>query len=126
MKKDISNREDIDRLMHLFYNRLLEDASISYIFTDVAKIDLETHIPHIADFWESVLFLRNVYKNNPVRIHMELNRKTPLLPEHFKTWLAHFDRAVDELFEGSVAILAKERAQSIATVMQIKMLQQSQ
>ncbi len=124
MKRDIANREDIDLLMKVFYRRLLEDNSINYIFTDVVKIDIETHIPVIADFWESILFNRNIYHNNPMKIHLEMQTKTPLLKHHFDTWLGYFNTTVDEMFEGSVASKAKERALSIATVMQIKISQQ--
>lgn len=125
MKKDITNREDIDLLMHSFYKKLLDDNTINYIFTDVVKIDIETHIPVIADFWESILFHRNVYHNNPMKIHFDIQNKTPLLKHHFDTWLHYFNSTINELFEGSVAIMAKERAVSIATVMQIKIAQQT-
>ena len=123
MKKDIDNREDIDLLMNVFYGKLLKDDSINYIFTDVIKINIKTHIPVIADFWESILFNRNCYQNNPMKIHLDIQNKTPLLKHHFDTWLGYFNTTVDELFEGSIASKAKERALSIATVMQIKIAQ---
>ena len=124
MKKDIADRKDIDMLMNVFYEKLLKDDTINYIFTDIVKIDIKTHIPIIADFWESILFGRNVYNNNPMKIHLEIHNKTPLTKEHFNTWLSYFDSSVDELFEGSVALKARQRALSIATTMQIKIAQQ--
>ena len=124
MKKDIGNREDIDLLMNVFYEKLLKDDSINYIFTDVIKINIKTHIPVIADFWESILFSSISYSNNLMKIHLDIQNKTPLLKHHFDTWLGYFNSTVDELFEGSVALKAKERALSIATVMQIKIAQQ--
>ena len=120
MKNDISTREDIELLLYNFYNRILKDNSISYIFTDVAKLDIKKHIPVIADFWEDILFNKRMYTNNPMKIHLDLNEKTPLLKQHFDTWLHHFTVAVDELFEGQKSLLAKQRARSVATVMQIK------
>ncbi|MBL7708386.1 MAG: hypothetical protein JNJ86_04910, partial [Chitinophagaceae bacterium] len=54
MKKDITSREDLLILVTLFYEKLLADDSISYIFTDVAKIDLSHHLPVLVDFWDSV------------------------------------------------------------------------
>ena len=122
-KKDIETREDIELLMHTFYERLLADERISYIFTDVAKLDIKTHIPVIADFWESVLLNKNVYHNNAMKIHMDLNDKTPLSKEHFTVWLTHFTETTDELFEGAKALLAKQRAKSVATLMEIKIAQ---
>lgn len=124
MKKDIEDRKDIELLMNTFYKKLLADNTISYIFTDVIKLNMETHIPIIADFWESILLHKNVYHNNPIKIHLDMNRKTPLLKHHFDTWVRNFNDSVDALFEGSVASMAKERALSIATVMQIKIAQQ--
>jgi hemoglobin len=57
--------------------------------------------------------------------HMNLHQKSPLEKHHFETWLGYFKQTVDELFEGEKAFLAKERATSIATVMQIKIKQLS-
>lgn len=126
MKKDIVDRKDIERLLKAFYEKLLADDTISYIFNEVVKIDVETHLPVITDFWESILFERNVYSNNPMKIHLEIQNKTPLLKHHFDTWLNYFTSTIDELFEGSIASKAKERALSIATVMQIKIAQRKQ
>jgi hemoglobin len=123
MKKDITSRQDIELLMNNFYEKLLADPAINYIFTQVAKLDIKTHLPVIADFWESVLLNNNVYHNNAMKIHMNLNEKTPLLRSHFDVWLQHFTDTVDQLFEGTVALLAKQRAASVATVMQIKIAQ---
>lgn len=125
MEKDISNRDDIDLLMRVFYEKLLADKSISYIFTDVAKIDIHEHLPVIGNFWESVLLHNNVYHNNTMKVHLDLNTKSPLLKSHFDTWLKHFSATVDELFEGPIALLAKQRATSVATMMQITIAQRS-
>lgn len=121
--KDITARADIELLMNAFYKKLLADENISYIFTDVAKIDIKTHIPVITDFWESVLLNKNIYHNNTMKIHLELNDKMPLTKNHFDIWLSHFTTTIDELFKGDIALLAKQRAKSVATVMQIKIAQ---
>jgi hemoglobin len=123
MKNEISSRDDITRLMNIFYDRLLADESISYLFTDVAKINIQEHIPIIVDFWESVLFRSDTYRKNAMQPHMALHAKSPLKKEHFDTWLYHFHGTVDALFEGEKAFQAKERATSIATLMQIKINQ---
>jgi len=60
MKKDISNRDDLLKLLTLFYNKLLADKSISYLFTDIAKIDLSHHLDILVNFWDSVLFQNDV------------------------------------------------------------------
>ena len=123
MKKDIADRKHIELLMEVFYQKLLNDPGISYIFTEVAKIDLAHHLPIITDFWESTLLNNNVYHNNTMKVHTDLNARSKLSKEHFTIWLSHFHQTVDELFEGEIANRAKQRATSVATIMQIKMAQ---
>ena len=123
MKKDISSREDLFLLVKKFYDKLLNDETISYLFTDIAKIDLDHHLPVLVDFWDSILFQSDTYRKNAMQPHLILNQKSPLQKHHFETWLRYFNNTVDELFEGEKAFIAKERAQSIATVMQIKLVQ---
>lgn len=125
MKKDIASREDLLTLLTQFYNKLLADKSISYLFTEVAKIDLHHHLGILVDFWDSILFQSDTYRKNAMQPHMILHQKSPLHKHHFETWLGYFNQTVDELFEGEKASLAKERALSIATVMQIKIRQLS-
>lgn len=125
MKKDIENREDLLQLLTHFYNKLLSDNSISYLFTDIAKIDLPHHLDILVDFWDSILFQHDTYRKNAMQPHMMLHQKSPLQKHHFETWLGYFNETVDELFEGEKAFIAKERALSIATVMRIKVSQLS-
>ena len=119
--KDIENRADLEILLKEFYTRLLKDNTINYIFIDVAKINLETHLPHLADFWEQSLFYTGGYKKNVLQIHLDLNDKEPFTEEHFKTWLSHFNQTIDDLFSGLNAEKIKTRAESIATVMKLKL-----
>ena len=120
-KTDIRDRKDLEVLMNAFYSKLLQDTTINYIFIDVAKIDIKEHIPVIVDFWETILFQTGTYQKNAIQPHLDLNQKTPFKAAHFKTWLSHFEETVDQLFEGETATRAKQRANSIATIMQIKL-----
>jgi hemoglobin len=119
--KDISTRKDLELLMAAFYETLLADNAINYIFTRVAEIDLAAHLPHIVDFWEQNILNSGNYRNNVLKIHLDLNAKTPLTANHFATWLSHFNQTIDAHFTGENAEKMKTRALSIATVMQIKM-----
>lgn len=121
MKTDIASRDDIEQLIALFYKKLLADDSISHFFIDVVKIDLEQHLPVLADFWEMILFQKDKYRNNPMALHVALHKRSPIEPHHFETWLKYFSGTVNELFEGPVADTAKQRAESIAAVMQAKL-----
>lgn len=118
--KDIETRSDIDNLMIEFYKRAFDDELLGYIFRDVARLDLETHLPIIGDFWEALLLGNPVYSRhgrNPLRIHGELNEKTPLEARHFRRWLQIFGATIDEMFSGERAAFAKTRAQAIANRM---------
>lgn len=117
---DITTRQDLELLMGQFYTSLLEDPEIRPIFTEIAKIDLTTHLPIIVDFWEQALFGKGTYRNNTLAIHQQLNQKAQLTTQNFKTWLSCFDTTVDANFKGPMAEKIKTRALSIATVMQIK------
>jgi hemoglobin len=57
-----------------------------------------------------------------MEIHRHLNRLIPLTAGHFNQWTYLFTSTVDELFAGEKAALAKQRAISISTVMQVKIL----
>ena len=103
----------------------MSDDSINYLFTDIAKIDLEDHLPILVDFWDSILFHSDTYHKNAMQPHISLHHKSPLQKHHFDTWLGYFKKSVDELFTGDNSFIIKERATSIATVMQIKTIQLS-
>lgn len=120
MKHDIQNRKDIEQLINSFYDKVKQDDVIGFIFNDVAKVNWEKHLPVMYDFWENILFLSNNYAGNPMSVHTHLNKLTPLAKEHFERWLKLFNETTDELFEGEKAMLAKEKALSIANIMEIK------
>ncbi|NDI98447.1 group III truncated hemoglobin [Flavobacterium sp. LaA7.5] len=118
--KDIETRADIELFMREFYGRLLTDPAISYMFTDVAKINLEEHLPHLADFWEQTLFYKGTYRKNVLQIHQELNDKEAITDLHFEIWLNHFTATANLLFCGNNTEKIKTRALSIASVIKIK------
>ncbi len=118
--KDITSRKDIEFLMHAFYKDAFVNPEIGVFFTEIAKINLEEHIPEITDFWEQQLFRTVGYKKNVIKIHQNLDLKKTIHKTHFDTWLSLFKNTVDTNFEGEKAELIKTRALSIATVMRLK------
>lgn len=123
MKNDIQNREDLLRLVTVFYEKLLADPSINYLFLDVVNKGIDHHLEVLVDFWDNILFQHDTYRKNAMQPHLELHARTALTSDHFTTWLGYFQQSVDELFKGDIAFKAKERANSIATVMRIKISQ---
>lgn len=122
MKKDIEHIEDIKLLVNSFYDKVKADAGIGYIFNDIAKVNWEKHLPVMYNFWENILFFTGSYSGNPMTAHVKMHKLVHFTTEHFERWLKLFTSTVDELFEGDKAELAKQRAISIATVMQLKIL----
>ncbi len=120
-KKDILDRKDIETMVNLFYEKVKQDDLIGYIFNDIVKVDWSRHLPVMYDFWEGVIFFTGGYTGNPMIAHRKLNHVVSLTPEHFNRWLKLFLSTIDENFKGDKAELAKQRAMSIATVMQLKL-----
>lgn len=122
MKKDIEDRKDIELLINSFYDKVKQDAIIGSFFTEVVQVNWEKHLPVMYNFWENIVFQTGSYNGNPMDKHLELNKKSLITMEHFQRWILLFNETVDELFLGTNSELIKQRALSIATVMQIKIL----
>lgn len=117
MKTDIATSEHIQLLVNKFYDKAVADKNLGFIFTDVAKVNWQHHLPIMYAFWESTLLGNAGYKGNPMDAHFKLNQKHTLTAEHFNIWKSLFIETVDEYFVGEIADLAKERARSIADLM---------
>ena len=113
-RRDIETREDCERLVRAFYGRAFEDPIIGWLFVDVAKLDLEAHVPVVASFWETILLGARSYSGGAFRPHAELHMQAPLRAGHFARWLALWHATVDELFTGERAELAKAHADRVA------------
>jgi hemoglobin len=117
---DVENAADLEAIVRLFYERMLKDPIIGFIFVDVVKIELETHLPVIVDFWFDVLFKarqsppRTLYRGNTLQKHLAVNELVSLKPGHFTRWLYLFSKSIDQLNQGSNAELMKARAVLIA------------
>jgi hemoglobin len=112
--RDISDRADCERLVRAFYGRALEDPLIGWLFVDVAKLDLEAHVPVIASFWETILLGGRSYAGGAFAPHAALHQRAPLRAAHFERWLVLWRATVDELFAGERAELAKAHAARVA------------
>jgi hemoglobin len=124
MKKDIRNRDDIEMLVNTFYQKVICDELLGTVFMDVVQVNWIKHLPVMYDFWENTLFYTGNYDGNPLDTHRRLHQMTVLTAAHFRKWNMLFAAAVDELFEGEKASLAKQRALSISAVMQENIRQQ--
>ena len=119
----IKGRTEIEQLITAFYATAMKDDLIGFIFTDVAKLDWDHHIPTICSFWESVLFGTRGYKGNPMLKHIELNKKIALTELHFDRWIHIWEETIDQRFTGEIADLAKQRATVMKNLMIYKIEQ---
>jgi len=120
MKPDITSQTDIKVLVDTFYNKVQQNMVLAPIFNDVAKINWDEHLPKMYSFWGSLLLQEHSYNGNPMKIHVELSKITPMSTAEFSEWISLFYQTVDELFEGATAEEAKTRAANIARLMQLK------
>lgn len=120
-RHDIETRADCEQLVRAFYGRALIDPIIGFLFTDVAKLDLEAHIPRITNFWETILLGARSYGGGAFRPHIELHFKVPLTRGHFDRWLYLWTMTVDELFAGERAELAKSHAIRVAAAFESRL-----
>lgn len=104
---DIKSKEDIELLINTFYANLLKLEDIRPVFEG---IDFPKHVPHIVHFWAFVLLDEEGYKTNVFEKHINL----PIKPYMFDKWLYVWISAVDNLFIGERADLAKQRATVLA------------
>lgn len=121
MKKDIENREELEEFLRAFYKKAFADELIGRFFTEVVPLDLKTHIPVIANFWESVVFNKMGYRKNVMDVHKHIHQLSQIKKDHLDRWVKIFTGVLEESFEGPKTELMKQRARSIATLMDIKL-----
>ena len=122
MKPDISSRKDIKQIMTTFYEFLLADETMLPFFEEIIqKNELEHHLEIITDFWNDIVFNTNEYQQNVMQKHLQKNAFIRFKKEHFTSWVSYFFKTIDASFTGENSEKMKARAQSIATIMQLKM-----
>src|SRR5215217_6450246 len=110
MKRDIETREELEEFLRAFYKKAFADKLIGHFFTEVVPLDLQTHIPEIANFWESVAFNKTGYRKNVMEVHQHIHHLSKIQKEHLDRWVKIFTETLDEFFHGSKTELMKQRA----------------
>lgn len=123
MKTDVLSRDDIEKIVGSFYDKVKSDEVIGFFFSRVVEIDWNRHLPLMCAFWENILFYTGEYEGDPLAAHLNISRKYPTSSEHFERWLQLFAQSVDELYQGENAEKMKRHARGISTVMQGKITQ---
>lgn len=118
MGVDLASRDDLDELLRAFYTSVFADDLLGHIFIDVARMDLDAHLPALGDFWQKVLFNSGEYHGDMMRVHRRVHASEPFTDAHFTRWLALWGCAIDDRFAGPMADQAKRHATRIARSMQ--------
>lgn len=112
--KAIENRQDVEQLVHSFYEKVVKDDVLSPFFQ---HLDFDAHLPRMIDFWAFVLLDEAGYTTDVTQKHMRMR----LQQVHFDRWLELFNQTVDALFTGEKAELAKQRAFLVGWTIKSKM-----
>lgn len=122
MKQDITSRKDIHFIITGFYEKLTSDEKMLPFFDEIVQSNhLEEHIETITDFWQDILLYTSNYSNNVLKKHLDFHKKKAFKKAHFTTWLMYLLETIDANFDGQNAQNMKDRAASIAMVMQVKL-----
>ncbi len=78
MSADLTGRADIEALLRQFYSRVLLDDVLAEPFTELRAAGLDSHIPVMCDFWETVLFRAGLYRGSALHAHRIVHQRTPL------------------------------------------------
>lgn len=116
--KEIENRNDVNILVKEFYSKIRVDDLLGPIFNQHLPEDhWPEHLEKLTDFWETNLFGIAKFKGNPSKKHINVDKNLGHTIEqtHFGKWLQLWFETIDELYEGTLAIKAKESARKMAT-----------
>lgn len=115
--KDIENLADIKTFVNAFYEKVQADELLSPVFAArIPATAWPAHLHRMYAFWNAILFAEKGFEGNPMQKHLSL----PVAEEHFSQWLDLFYATIDARFQGPKATEAKQRARSIAQLMNFK------
>ncbi len=109
-------RENIERLVRLFYPMILRDEIVGPFFVEKLGADIgsgvwQEHLLLISDFWASVALGDGAYQGNPLAPHFQM---PGISREAFERWLALFAEAVDQVYTPQIGEFFKTRSSTIA------------
>ena len=120
-RREIQTRRDINQLVRHFYAKVQADKELGPVF-HAHVADWDAHYERLTDFWEGQLLVRRRYVGNPLAVHQKVDATTDggISARHFGLWLNLWFEALDELFEGEVVGIAKNRARTMSTLIMLK------
>ena len=114
-RPDLDEAYQIDRMVQLFYRRLLADEQVAPWFRDVAQIHLAAHLPLISQYWQKMLLGDPRYRRHTMARHRHLHSLRPLQARQLDQWLRHFEQTLNEGFAGPNTERARQIARRVMT-----------
>ena len=104
-------------LIDRFYTAIRRDPVLGPVFeTAIAQEAWPKHLATMRNFWSSVMLTSGRYSGNPVAVHRAVQGlERPM----FARWLALFEATAADLFAPDQAALFADKANRIATSLQL-------
>ncbi len=109
-------RENIEKMVLMFYRKVLKDDIVGPFFIaklgdDMSNDYWKPHLELLINFWSSMTLGDNSYMGNPFAPHTQMGE---LKRETFERWLEMFFETVDAVYTPHIADAFKERSIAIA------------
>jgi hemoglobin len=117
VKRDIKNKNDIELLVHTFYDRVKDDNLLSVVINEKMIPDWSGHLASMSEFWKTILLDKRPYEGKPAEKHLTL----PITSHHFDRWITLFHVTLDDLYAGKQTEEAKYHAHKMAEVFRTKL-----
>jgi hemoglobin len=114
--KDITDLDDIKKLVNTFYAKVQNDDLIGPVFNEKIAGRWPEHLEKMYRFWQTILLEVHSYSGSPFPPHKQL----PVNKDHFNRWMKIFTATTDSLFIGPLAEEAKLRAKNMAEMFHYK------
>ena len=109
-------KENLNKMVILFYTKILQDEIVGPFFIEKLGDDLknEKWVPHIellTNFWASIALGDPTYRGNPFAPHLDI---ADISTVAFRRWLELFAQTLDTIYEPQIAEQFKQRSTVIA------------
>ena len=85
-------RPEIERVVAVFYALIRDHSGLGPVFAAHVS-DWPAHEAKVADFWANTILHERSYEGSPVKAHVEAKNVHPGM---FESWLALFDRVLQQ------------------------------
>ena len=116
MQNNEVTRENLNKMVVIFYTKILKDEIVGPFFIEKLGDDLNNDqwIPHIellTNFWASIALGDPTYRGNPFAPHASIEN---ISREAFSRWLELFSQTLDIVYISEIADQFKKRSTVIA------------